>query len=165
MFASIYNNTTVHSDALFWSAVYARYRLSCGSGTHLNLPAVSTARCSIRSPSLVHRSVVNMKFQLEEITVYFPYEYIYPEQYLYMQELKRALDAKGHCLLEVRDVSQAQHTSMHYFSIVQELFSRVQRDTVMLVAVRWCTCAVNVGTASFSRVLAVTSVAYYAERL
>ena len=43
-----------------------------------------------------------MKFQLEEITVYFPYEYIYPEQFRYMQELKRALDAHDHCLLEVR---------------------------------------------------------------
>lgn len=43
-----------------------------------------------------------MKFQLEGITVYFPYEYMYPEQYQYMVELKHALDAKGHCLLEVR---------------------------------------------------------------
>lgn len=42
-----------------------------------------------------------MKFQLEGLTVYFPYEYIYPEQYKYMLELKHALDAKGHCLLEV----------------------------------------------------------------
>lgn len=42
-----------------------------------------------------------MKFQLEDLTVYFPYEYIYPEQYKYMLELKHALDAKGHCLLEV----------------------------------------------------------------
>lgn len=42
-----------------------------------------------------------MKFQLEDITVYFPYEYIYPEQYRYMLELKRALDARGHCLLEM----------------------------------------------------------------
>lgn len=42
-----------------------------------------------------------MKFQLEGLTVYFPYEYIYPEQYRYMLELKRALDARGHCLLEV----------------------------------------------------------------
>lgn len=43
-----------------------------------------------------------MKFDLEEVTVYFPYEFIYPEQYKYMQELKRALDAPGHCLLEAR---------------------------------------------------------------
>lgn len=42
-----------------------------------------------------------MRFQLEGLTVYFPYEYIYPEQYQYMVELKHALDAKGHCLLEV----------------------------------------------------------------
>ena len=41
-----------------------------------------------------------MKFQLEDLTVFFPYEFIYPEQYKYMLELKRALDAKGHCLLE-----------------------------------------------------------------
>ena len=43
-----------------------------------------------------------MKFQLEGLQVYFPYEFIYPEQYQYMIELKHALDAKGHCLLEVR---------------------------------------------------------------
>lgn len=42
-----------------------------------------------------------MKLQLEGMTVYFPYQYIYPEQYRYMLELKRALDAKGHCLLEM----------------------------------------------------------------
>ena len=42
-----------------------------------------------------------MKFVLDGLTVYFPYEYIYPEQYQYMLELKRALDAKGHGLLEV----------------------------------------------------------------
>lgn len=42
-----------------------------------------------------------MKFQLEGITVYFPYDHIYPEQYAYMLDLKRALDARGHCLLEM----------------------------------------------------------------
>ncbi|GFZ19678.1 RAD3-like DNA-binding helicase protein [Actinidia rufa] len=42
-----------------------------------------------------------MKFQIEDVTVYFPYDHIYPEQYAYMVELKRALDAKGHCLLEM----------------------------------------------------------------
>ncbi|KAG2489082.1 hypothetical protein HYH03_012516 [Edaphochlamys debaryana] len=42
-----------------------------------------------------------MKFNLEGLTVYFPYEYIYPEQYRYMLELKRSLDARGHCLLEM----------------------------------------------------------------
>ncbi|KAK9067628.1 hypothetical protein SSX86_011739 [Deinandra increscens subsp. villosa] len=42
-----------------------------------------------------------MKFQIEDVTVYFPYDHIYPEQHSYMIELKRALDAKGHCLLEM----------------------------------------------------------------
>jgi DNA excision repair protein ERCC-2 len=42
-----------------------------------------------------------MRFLLEGLPVYFPYEFIYPEQYQYMLELKHALDAKGHCLLEV----------------------------------------------------------------
>ncbi|GAX84382.1 hypothetical protein CEUSTIGMA_g11804.t1 [Chlamydomonas eustigma] len=42
-----------------------------------------------------------MKFKLEGLDVYFPYEFIYPEQYSYMLELKRSLDARGHCLLEM----------------------------------------------------------------
>jgi DNA excision repair protein ERCC-2 len=33
--------------------------------------------------------------------VYFPYDYIYPEQYAYMVSLKRILDARGHGVLEV----------------------------------------------------------------
>lgn len=42
-----------------------------------------------------------MKFSLEGLMVYFPYEYIYPEQYRYMLEVKRALDARGHCCIEM----------------------------------------------------------------
>lgn len=42
-----------------------------------------------------------MKFKIEGLTVYFPYEFIYPEQYDYMVDLKRTLDARGHCLLEM----------------------------------------------------------------
>uniref|UniRef100_A0A023F3L9 General transcription and DNA repair factor IIH helicase subunit XPD n=1 Tax=Triatoma infestans TaxID=30076 RepID=A0A023F3L9_TRIIF len=42
-----------------------------------------------------------MKVIVDGLPVYFPYEYIYPEQYAYMMELKKALDAKGHCLLEM----------------------------------------------------------------
>ena len=47
-----------------------------------------------------------MKFSLEGLAVYFPYEYIYPEQYQFMLECKRALDAKGHGLLEVCQLLQ-----------------------------------------------------------
>ncbi|XP_076318647.1 general transcription and DNA repair factor IIH helicase subunit Xpd isoform X1 [Tachypleus tridentatus] len=42
-----------------------------------------------------------MKINVDGLLVYFPYEYIYPEQYSYMIELKRCLDAKGHGLLEM----------------------------------------------------------------
>ncbi|KAI3996620.1 hypothetical protein MKX01_009452 [Papaver californicum] len=40
-----------------------------------------------------------MKFDIDDITVYFPYEKLYPEQYQYMVDLKRTLDAKGSCIL------------------------------------------------------------------
>ena len=42
-----------------------------------------------------------MQLNIGGLLVYFPYDYIYPEQYSYMIELKRCLDAKGHCLLEM----------------------------------------------------------------
>jgi len=42
-----------------------------------------------------------MKFNLDGLAVYFPYERIYLEQYQYMRALKQTLDAGGHCLLEM----------------------------------------------------------------
>ncbi|XP_033735565.1 general transcription and DNA repair factor IIH helicase subunit XPD-like [Pecten maximus] len=42
-----------------------------------------------------------MKINVDGLLVYFPFDYIYPEQYMYMLELKRSLDAKGHCVLEM----------------------------------------------------------------
>ncbi|XP_074655950.1 general transcription and DNA repair factor IIH helicase subunit XPD-like isoform X2 [Tubulanus polymorphus] len=42
-----------------------------------------------------------MKLNIDGLLVYFPYDYIYPEQYTYMVELKKAIDAKGHCALEM----------------------------------------------------------------
>nr|CAG4651600.1 EOG090X01B4 [Triops cancriformis] len=44
---------------------------------------------------------MNPRINVDGLLVYFPYEYIYPEQFSYMLELKQALDAKGHCLLEM----------------------------------------------------------------
>ncbi len=34
------------------------------------------------------------RLMIDGMPVYFPYEFVYPEQYEYMLELKRALDAK-----------------------------------------------------------------------
>ncbi|XP_054855633.1 general transcription and DNA repair factor IIH helicase subunit XPD isoform X3 [Eublepharis macularius] len=42
-----------------------------------------------------------MKLNIDGLLVYFPHDYIYPEQYSYMLELKRTLDAKGHGVLEM----------------------------------------------------------------
>ncbi|EAL73159.1 transcription factor IIH component [Dictyostelium discoideum AX4] len=42
-----------------------------------------------------------MKFYIEDLLVYFPYSYIYPEQYSYMVALKRSLDNGGPCILEM----------------------------------------------------------------
>ncbi|KAE9086673.1 General transcription and DNA repair factor IIH helicase subunit [Phytophthora fragariae] len=42
-----------------------------------------------------------MKVDIDGLEVLFPYERMYPEQLQYMRELKRALDAQGHCMLEM----------------------------------------------------------------
>lgn len=42
-----------------------------------------------------------MRFDLEGLDVFFPYDYLYQEQFEYMLNLKRAIDAKGHALLEM----------------------------------------------------------------
>ncbi|PWW72742.1 DNA repair helicase RAD3 [Tuber magnatum] len=42
-----------------------------------------------------------MRFKIDELEVLFPYPRIYPEQYAYMTDLKRTLDAGGHCVLEM----------------------------------------------------------------
>jgi len=41
-----------------------------------------------------------MRFLIDDLEVIFPYDYIYPEQYEYMRQLKNTL-TKGHCLLEM----------------------------------------------------------------
>uniref|UniRef100_A0A914GXT4 DNA 5'-3' helicase n=1 Tax=Globodera rostochiensis TaxID=31243 RepID=A0A914GXT4_GLORO len=42
-----------------------------------------------------------MRLHIDGLNVLFPYEYVYPEQLLYMEQLKKVLDAPGHCLLEM----------------------------------------------------------------
>lgn len=37
---------------------------------------------------------MHRRFNIDELTIYFPYDYIYPEQHAYMVELKKILDAK-----------------------------------------------------------------------
>ncbi|KII88515.1 hypothetical protein PLICRDRAFT_176097 [Plicaturopsis crispa FD-325 SS-3] len=42
-----------------------------------------------------------MKFYIDNLPIIFPYDRIYPEQYAYMCDLKRTIDATGHCVLEM----------------------------------------------------------------
>ncbi|GAA5948612.1 hypothetical protein JCM10213_003558 [Rhodosporidiobolus nylandii] len=42
-----------------------------------------------------------MKFLLDDMEFIFPYDKMYPEQYAYVCDLKRSLDAHGHCALEM----------------------------------------------------------------
>eukprot|EP00916_Digyalum_oweni_P004076 GHVL01007246.1.p1 GENE.GHVL01007246.1~~GHVL01007246.1.p1 ORF type:complete len:581 (-),score=112.10 GHVL01007246.1:142-1836(-) len=41
------------------------------------------------------------RFFIDEVEVFFPYTYIYPEQHSYMTLLKHTLDAHGHCVIEM----------------------------------------------------------------
>jgi Rad3-related DNA helicase len=43
----------------------------------------------------------NPAFPISDLPVLFPYPRIYPEQYAYMCDLKKTLDAGGHCVLEM----------------------------------------------------------------
>lgn len=42
-----------------------------------------------------------MRFDLDGLDVFFPYDRVYLEQHQYMRSLKQSLDAGGHCLLEM----------------------------------------------------------------
>lgn len=52
------------------------------------------ARRPGRLESTGHRRLTAARLNVDGLLVYFPYDYIYPEQFSYMLELKRTLDAK-----------------------------------------------------------------------
>ncbi len=67
-----------------------------------------------------------MRFMVEDIEVQFPYPRIYPEQYAYMLELKRSLDAKGHSMLEMPTGTGKTITLLSLITSYQ----RVHRETM-----------------------------------
>ena len=42
-----------------------------------------------------------MRVNIDDLDVFFPFEYMYTEQYEYMLSIKKTLDQKGHALLEM----------------------------------------------------------------
>ncbi|CAZ85686.1 unnamed protein product [Tuber melanosporum] len=57
-----------------------------------------------RPTSPLHRAAppqLAMRFKIDELEVLFPYPRIYPGEWRYMTDLKRTLDAGGHCVLEM----------------------------------------------------------------
>lgn len=50
-------------------------------------------------------------FNIDDLVVHFPYDKIYPEQYQYMCDLKKALDAQVH-LLFLSNKRYFYHTEM-----------------------------------------------------
>ena len=63
---------------------------------------------------------------VEDIEVQFPFPRIYPEQYAYMLELKRSLDAKGHSMLEMPTGTGKTITLLSLITSYQ----RVHRETI-----------------------------------
>lgn len=49
----------------------------------------------------LYKQFYSMRFDLDGLDVFFPYDRIYLEQHQYMRGLKQSLDAGGHCLLEM----------------------------------------------------------------
>ena len=60
-----------------------------------------------------------MRFDLDGLEVFFPYERIYLEQFQYMRSLKQALDAGGHCLLEMPTGTGASITKSCLFALLK----------------------------------------------
>ena len=42
-----------------------------------------------------------MRFRIDDLEVFFPYERMYLEQYQYMRSIKQALDTEGRALVEM----------------------------------------------------------------
>lgn len=91
-----------------------------------------------------------MRFMLGDLPVYFPYDRMYPEQLMYMQNLKRTLDGApgGHCLLEMPTgtgktvtllVRPVVLVSVPLFQTVCYLFTVVYHVVSVTLPVHWQT--------------------------
>ncbi|KAI9031578.1 hypothetical protein CLU79DRAFT_694011, partial [Phycomyces nitens] len=45
-----------------------------------------------------------VRFYIDDLVVHFPYDKIYPEQYQYMCDLKKSLDAQASLVFAILDI-------------------------------------------------------------
>lgn len=57
-----------------------------------------------------------MRINIDGLTVYFPYPQVYSEQFQYMCELKKTLDAEGHAVLETPTVTGKTVTLLSFIT-------------------------------------------------
>lgn len=61
------------------------------------------AQCPLDDPVAFNKYLISkFRIKIEELEVYFPYDYVYPEQVLYMKELKKSLDAQVCLFFQIR---------------------------------------------------------------
>ncbi len=80
-----------------------------------------------------------MKLKIEELDVYFPYDYLYREQYDYMLNLKRAIDTKGHALLEMPTGTGKTVCLVALITSYQVLLCLLFPTTIQLLTCNLCT--------------------------
>ncbi|KAI5449382.1 TFIIH/NER complex ATP-dependent 5'-3' DNA helicase subunit [Naganishia albida] len=68
-----------------------------------------------------------MLFYLDDLPVLFPYDRIYPEQYQYMADLKKTLDAGGHCVLEMPSGTGKTVSLLSLIVSYQQFYSRARK--------------------------------------
>lgn len=64
------------------------------SRTHSHILGLKIVQNEACTAAVLTSLLFPCRLNIEGLLVYFPYDYIYPEQYSYMLELKRTLDAK-----------------------------------------------------------------------
>ncbi|KND01119.1 DNA repair helicase (rad3) [Spizellomyces punctatus DAOM BR117] len=95
------NETLVISNWLIWLLTAFVHATRKPQMTHQQVPTWSSPAVRRDQWDRVCVIVGKMRFVLDGLPILFPYDYIYPEQYAYMRDIKRTLDAQGHCLLEM----------------------------------------------------------------
>ena len=90
---------------------------------------------------------------MDGLIVYFPYDYIYPEQYMYMLELKKTLDAK------VNFISFNQRNQQTYKGFVKGIprftekkGKKTQTSNINPIALRKAKIVYNFGLSESNRI-------------